>query len=79
MFVAKTYTTEDVLKVIRWELDNSSYRKLAAQKGVSVGSLADVVSGRMPISENLAEAFGFSREVTTEVRFRKLAIQEVAS
>lgn len=67
----KTYTTEDVLKVIRTEIEKSSYRKLAAAKGISLGSLTDVVSGRNGISEAIAEAFGFVREVTTEVTFRK--------
>ncbi len=67
----KTYTSEDVLTVIRNEVKRSSYRKLAAEKGISLGSLADVLSGRTAISESVAEAFGFVREVTTEVRFRK--------
>jgi hypothetical protein len=71
MFVMKTYTTEDVLKVIRAEIEKSSYRKLAAEKGISLGSLADVVSERTGISETVAGAFGFVREVTTEVKFRK--------
>jgi hypothetical protein len=71
MFVAKTYTTEDVLTVIRAEVEKSSYRKLAAEKSLSLGQLADVLSGRTGISEKIASAFGFVREVTTEVKFRK--------
>lgn len=71
MFVIKTYTTEDVLKVIKAEVEKSSYRKVAAEKEISLGSLADVLSGRKGISESIAEAFGFVREVTTEVTFRK--------
>jgi hypothetical protein len=71
VFVTKTYKTDDVLAVIRAEVERSSFRKLAAEKGISLGSLADVVSGRSGISETIAEAFGFVREVTTEVKFRK--------
>ena len=71
MFVNKSYTTEDVLKVIRAELEKSSYRKLAAEKGLSLGHLADVLSERTGISETVASAFGFVREVTTEIKFRK--------
>lgn len=71
MFVNKSYTTEDVLKVIRYEVEKSSYRKLATEKGLSLGHLADVLSGRTGISETVAAAFGFVREVTTEIKFRK--------
>lgn len=71
MFVTKTYTTDDVLKMIKAEVEKSSYRKVAAEKEVSLGSLADVLSGRSGISESMAAAFGFIREVTTEVTFRK--------
>jgi hypothetical protein len=71
MPVAKTYDTEHVMSVIREELGKSSFRRLAAEKGVSSSFLADVVYGRTPISESLAQAFGFIREVTTEVTFRK--------
>jgi len=71
VFVVKTYTSDEVLRVIRAEVKRSSYRKLAAEKGISLGSLADVMSGRSGISESIAQSFGFIREVTTEVRFRK--------
>jgi hypothetical protein len=71
MFVMDTYTADDVLTVIKSEVEKSSYRKVAAEKEISLGSLADVLSGRSGISESIAAAFGFVREVTTEVTFRK--------
>lgn len=71
MFAMKTYTQDDVLGVIHKEIAGSSLRKVAQGKGFSAAYLSDVTTGKLGVSENLAAAFGFIREVTTEVRFRK--------
>jgi hypothetical protein len=67
----KVYTQEDVLEVIRKEIETSSLRAVAELKGFSAPLLSDMMLGKRNISEKVAEAFGFVREVTTEVTFRR--------
>ena len=71
----KQFTQDDVLAVIRKEVEASSLRKTAERIGVSAPFLSDVLRGNRLISETVAEAFGFVREMetVTTVRFRKRA------
>lgn len=71
MFMAKTYTKEDVLAEIEREIAKSSLRQVARDKSISPSQLSDTRTGRVPISEMVALAFGFQRFETTEVTFRK--------
>lgn len=67
----KAYSKDDVLKAIESEIGKSTLRQVAREKGISCAYLSDVTLGKRGISENVAAAFGFIREVVTEVRFRK--------
>lgn len=62
----------DMLGVIEKEIAKSSLRKVAKSKSISPAYLSDVRRGNLGISENLALAFGYIREVYTEVRFRPI-------
>lgn len=68
----KAFTKEDVIAEIKKEIAKSSQRKVAKAKGISNPYLSDVINGHRGISENLAEAFGFARQVYTEVRFYRV-------
>lgn len=67
----KTYTQDDVKEEIRKQFADSSMSQVARDKGISVSHLSDILTGRQGVSENVAAAFGFTREVTTEVKFRR--------
>lgn len=69
----KTFTQEDVLKAIRAEVEQSSLRQTAQRIGVGASFLSDVLRGSRLISETVAKAYGFEREVQTTIRFRKIA------
>lgn len=71
--MSKQFTQDEVLAVIRKEVDETSMTKVAARIGVSLALLSYVLSGDRAVSDSLAEAFGFEREVTTKVIFRKRA------
>ena len=71
--MSKQFTQDDVLAVIRKEVDGSSMTAVASRIGVSVSLLSYILSGDRGVSDAIAEAFGFEREVTTKVIFRKRA------
>jgi plasmid maintenance system antidote protein VapI len=67
----KTYTEDDVKEEMRKQFANSSMRQIARDLELSASHLSDILSGRQAVTETVARAFGFIREVTTEVTFRK--------
>lgn len=67
----KTFTQDDVLAVIRVRTEATSIRAVARELGLSAAYLSDILLGRRAVSETVAEAFGFQREIVTEIRFRK--------
>jgi len=69
----KTYTQEDVLADIRKAVEESSLRKTAERIGVSAGYLSDILNDNRAVSDSIAEAFGYEREIVTKVTFRKKA------
>lgn len=71
----KQYTQEDVLTIIRKEVAASSLRRTAQRIGISAMFLSHVLNNKKAISDSVAEAFGFEREVikSTTFRFRKKA------
>lgn len=69
----KTYTREDVVAAIQKEIDKTSLRQTAKRIGISAGYLSDVLKGNRHVSETMAGAFGFTREVVTQFVFRKIA------
>lgn len=71
--MSKQFTQDDVLAIIRKEVDASSMTATAAKIGVSISLLSYILSGERAVSDAVAEAFGFEREVTTTVVFRKKA------
>lgn len=73
MFMPKTYTQDEVLAAIRKVVDESSLRQTAERIGVSAGYLSDVLNSNRAVSDAIADAFGFEREIVTEIIFRKKA------
>lgn len=69
--MSKQFTQDDVRAVIREEVDRSSMTEVAGRIGVSIALLSYILSGDRGVSDAVAEAFGFEREVTTTVVFRK--------
>jgi transcriptional regulator with XRE-family HTH domain len=69
----KTYTQDDVLADIRKVAERSSLRQTAERIGVSAAYLSDILAGNRAVSDTIAEAFGYEREIVTEVIFRKKA------
>lgn len=69
----KTYDTEDVVEAIRKRTQATSLRQTARELGLSAPYLGDILLGRRAVSETVAEAFGFRREVITEHKFTKIA------
>jgi hypothetical protein len=67
----RTYSNEEVISHIHAECNKTSLRNTAARKGVSPAYLSDVIRGNRQISERVAEAFGFERDVVTKVIFRR--------
>jgi hypothetical protein len=65
----------DLLNDIRNLVKGSSLRKVGAKVGFSPGYLSDILHSRRFISAEVAEAFGYRREVETVVRFIKLPDQ----
>lgn len=61
--MAKTYNDSDLLKML-WEMvRGTSQKQVADQLGLSRAMLNDVLHGRRYMTERLAEAMGFKREV----------------
>lgn len=71
--MSKQFTQDDVRAVIRKEADETSMTKIALRIGVSVSLLSYILSGERGVSDAVAEAFGFEREIVTQVIFRKKA------
>lgn len=71
--MAKTFTREDVLKVIQEEIERTSIKATADRLQVTTSLLYDVLKGNRAISAKVAEKFGFKREIITQVIFRKSA------
>ena len=69
----KTYTNEDVVEVIRKRTAETSLRQTARELGLSPSYLSDIVLGRRFVSDSVAEAFGYKREVVVEHKFTKIA------
>ena len=69
----RTFTSEDVLSAIWAECNKSSQKAVAERIGVSAPYLSDILLGKRPISDLVAEAFGFEKTVVTETLFRKKA------
>ena len=69
----KIFTEEEVKSVIWAETNRTSLRKTALRSGFSAPFLSDILRGNRGVSENVAKAFGFEREIITQVIFRKRA------
>jgi hypothetical protein len=71
--MAKELTTEDVLKVIREDVEKTSLRKTATRLGCSAAYLSDVLRGNRQVGEDLAAQYGFNRtvKITKEVKFQR--------
>jgi hypothetical protein len=71
--MGKELTTEDVLKVIREDVEKSSLRKTATRIGISAAYLSDVLRGNRQVGEELAAHYGFNRtiKITKEVTFQR--------
>ena len=65
----KTYTYEAVLNDLRQKAEQLGQTQLAKDLGISLSMMNDLVHGRRDISERVAEALGYSREII----FRKSA------
>jgi len=65
----RTYTYEAVLNDLRQKAEHIGQTQLAKDLGISLSMMNDLVHGRRDISERVAEALGYSREII----FRKTA------
>ena len=65
----RTYTYEAVLNDLRQKAERIGQTQLAKDLGISLSMMNDLVHGRRDISERVAEALGYSREII----FRKTA------
>lgn len=65
----RTYTYEAVLNDLRQKAEQIGQTQLAKDLGISLSMMNDLVHGRRDISERVAEALGYSREII----FRKTA------
>ena len=73
LLMPKTFTQEDVVADIRKAVEATSVRQTAASIGVSAAYISDILNGNRGISDAIAEAFGYEREIVTKVTFRKSA------
>jgi len=73
MFMPKTYTEDDVLADIRKVIEGSSLRQTAERIACSPGYLSDILAGNRAVSDSIASAFGYKREIVTKIIFRKAA------
>lgn len=72
-FVMKKLTEDEVIAIIRKEVEATSGRAVAKRIGVSDSYISDILAGKRPVSDSIAFAYGFEREITTEVTFSKIA------
>ena len=70
--MAKTYTSDEVLKAIKKRMEGSSIREAAEGYGISAAYLHDILRGKRAISKNAAEKFGFEQIVKKEVVFKEV-------
>ena len=71
--MGKTYSIEDVLGVIRREVEGSSLRAAGGKVGLSAAYLSDILHNRRDVSDEVAKKFGFRKIVTTKVWFEREA------
>ena len=69
MFMPRTYTYEAVLEELRRKAEEIGQTQLAKDLGISLSMMNDLVHGRRDISERVAEALGYTRQII----FRKSA------
>lgn len=69
----RKFTADEVLEVLRERIKQASVRKVAEEIGVSSPYLYDILHGNRAISDTVAIALGYEREIVTEVSFRKIA------
>lgn len=69
----KTFTEEDVIAEIQKACDRSSQKDVAEGIGISAPYLSRILAGRDPVTDNIAAAFGYEREVVTQSIFRRKA------
>lgn len=67
----KSYSQDDVIQAMCKEAEDTSLQAVAKRVGVTAAYLVDVKKSRRPVSEKLARAFGFERQIITV--FRKVA------
>lgn len=67
--MAKDFTTDDLHQELWQRVNASNQRSVAASLGVSVAMLNDVLHGRRGVTERIALALGYRREIV----FRKSA------
>jgi len=65
----KTYSQTDLRKDLHEMVRRSSQKAVAEKLGFSSQTIGDVLVGRMDISERIAQAMGYEREII----FRKRA------
>lgn len=65
----KTYSQSDLLKVLNERIAGSSQKTVAEALGVTPQLVNDLVHGKRDISERIAKALGYTREIV----FRKAA------
>lgn len=65
----KDYTTEDLMKELRGRVAKSTQCAVASELGVSAQHMNDLLLGRRGLSESIALAMGYTREIV----FRKRA------
>jgi plasmid maintenance system antidote protein VapI len=63
VFVMKKLTENEVLAIIRKEVESTSGREVAKRIGVHPSYISDILKGKRNVSEFVAASFGFEREV----------------
>jgi len=70
MSVEKTYTNDELLRMLKERIAESSSTAIAAELGIKLGSLSQVTTGVRPVSPKIA-SWLLNSEV--EKVFRKIA------
>jgi plasmid maintenance system antidote protein VapI len=58
----KTCTAEEILEMVRRDVEASSQVALAKVIGVSSVYISDILGGRRPVSDRIANHYGFHKE-----------------
>jgi DNA transposition AAA+ family ATPase len=69
VFVAKFYTNDDLMKLLKERVEQSSAAQVASELGISHPSLSVIVNGKKPVTPRIAEWL-LNREVEAERVFR---------